>query len=44
MCVKTEAYAALGVVRQVLGVVEPPGAVIVPEVVVRVAADADGYF
>ena len=44
MCVKTEAYPALGVVRQVFCVVKPPSAVIVPEVVVRVAADAYGDF
>ena len=44
MCVKTEAYPALGVVWQVLCVVKPPGAVIVPEVVVRIATDADGDF
>jgi len=42
VCVKTQAYPALGVVRQVLGVVKPPRAVVVPEVMVRVAADADG--
>ena len=40
--VKAQAYPALGVVGQVFGVVEPPRSVVVPEVVIRVAADADG--
>ncbi len=40
--VETAANSALGVVGQVLGVVEPPSAVVIPEVVVRVAADTDG--
>lgn len=42
MCVKTKAHPALGVVWQVFGVVKPPRAVIVPEMVVRVAADSYG--
>ena len=40
MCVKNKAHPALGVVWQVFGVVKPPRAVIVPEMVVRVAADS----
>ena len=39
---KAQAHPALSVVGKVLGVVQPPRAVVVPEVVVRVAADADG--
>ena len=42
MCVKTKAHPALGVVWQVFGVVKPPRAVIIPEMVVRVAADSYG--
>ena len=42
MGVQADAYPALCVVRQVLCVVKPPRPVVVPEVVVRVAADADG--
>ena len=37
------AYPAFGEVREVLGVVQPPGPVIIPEVVEAVVlADADG--
>ena len=35
------AYAPLGVVGEVLGVVAPPGAVVVPEVVERVLRGPD---
>jgi len=40
--VETLPDPALGVVGKVLGVVEPPGPVVVPEVVVRVVRGADG--
>jgi len=40
--VKTQPNSAFGVVGQVLGVVQPPRAVVVPEVMVQVVADADG--
>ena len=42
LSVETAAHSALGIVRQAFGVVEPPRAVVIPEVMVRVAADADG--
>jgi hypothetical protein len=44
-CLQAQAHAALGVVRQVYGVVAPPGAVVVPEVMVRIVREhADGSF
>ncbi len=39
---QTATHPPFGVIRQVLCVVNPPRAVIVPKVVVRVAADANG--
>jgi len=41
-CVKALADPPLGVVGEVLGVVAPPGAVVVPEVVERVVGGPDG--
>ena len=41
---EAEPYPSLGIVGEVLRVVEPPRAVIVPEMVVRVFADANGQF
>ena len=41
VCVQTDPHPALGVVGQVFGVVQPPRAVIVPEVMVRIVTDAD---
>ena len=40
--VQTDPHSALGVIRQVLGVMQPPRAVVIPKVMVRIAADADG--
>jgi len=41
-CVEASSHAPLGVVEEVLGIMAPPGAVVVPEMVERVAGGPDG--
>jgi len=42
MGVKAKSHPALCVIRQMLGVVAPPCAVVVPQVVVRILSEPEG--